>query len=167
MMSGMDFRFRDPVAAMLDAVEAALLSEEFFRRLGDLPHVAAPELLDEREEGGTIVRRARYRFTGDVSGAVRKVVDPDKLSWVDECRYDRAVHRATHRILPDQYEKLLRCSYEEILEPDGDGCVRTATGALSVKVPLVGGRVERAIIGGLEERATAEAAVLAAMAHGR
>ncbi|MGH9025980.1 MAG: DUF2505 family protein [Acidimicrobiia bacterium] len=165
-MSEMDFELRDRVAAPLDDVEAALLSPDFFARLGDLPNIAAPELLDQQEDGTAVVRRVRYRFTGEVSGAVRRVVDPDKLSWVDECRYDRAAHRATHRILPDQYEKLLRCNYEEILEADGSECVRGAIGELAVKVPLVGGRVERAIVDGLRERASAEAEVLAELAAG-
>jgi Protein of unknown function (DUF2505) len=160
----MDFDLRDTVPAPLERVEAALLGPSFFERLGHLPNIAPPELLSEEEADGLVIRRVRYRFTGEVSGAVRRVVDPEKMSWVDESRYDRAAHEAVHQIFPDQYNGLLRCSYDEMLAPDGAGCVRTATGQLSVKVPLVGGRVEWAIVDGLRERATAEAQVLAALA---
>ena len=168
-MSGMDFELRDAVAAPLDRVEAALFAPVFFERLGELPNVAAPELLSEDKEfdGAVIVRRVRYRFTGEVSGAVRRVVDPEQMSWVDESRYDLGAHEATHQIIPDQYGSMLRCAYDEALMPAGAGCVRTAAGQLAVKVPLVGGKVEKAIIGGLRERATAEAQVLAALANGQ
>jgi Protein of unknown function (DUF2505) len=163
-----DFALRDVVAAPVERVEAALFDPAFFERLGDLPNVAAPELLSEAKEfdGAVIVRWVRYRFTGEVSGAVRRVVDPEKMSWIDESRYDLGAHEATHQIFPDQYGSMLRCSYDEALTADGAGCVRSAAGQLSVKVPLVGGKVEKAIIGGLRDRAIAEAQVLERLANG-
>jgi hypothetical protein len=163
----MQFELRETVGAPLDRVEAALLSEDFFDRVGASPRIAAPVLLEEVEQGTVVLRRVAYRFTAGVTGAVRRVVDPEKMTWVDESHYDRTSHRATHEIVPDHYAKLLHCTYEEILEPDGDGCVRIAEGDLSVRVPLVGKRVERTIIDGIRERAKAEARVLAAMAAGR
>jgi hypothetical protein len=47
-----------------------------------------------------------------------------------------------------------------VLEAAGSGCVRTVTGSLKVHVPLVGGKAERAIVGGLEENAEAQAVIL-------
>jgi Protein of unknown function (DUF2505) len=160
----MRFTLEDDLAAALERVEAALLNPAFFERLGELPNLAAPVLLDETESDGVVSRRVRYQFTGDVPGAVRRFVDTDDLTWVDEWTYHRAMHRAVHTIVPDRHEGMLRCSYEERLEVYGDGCRRSAEGMLSIRVPIVGGRAERAIVGGLRDRATAEAEVLAAMA---
>jgi hypothetical protein len=163
----MKFELRDTVGAPVDRVEAALLSEGFFDRVGASPRIAAPVLLEEVEQGTLVLRRVAYRFTAEVTGAVRRVVDPEKMTWVDESHYDRSSHRATHEILPDHYAKLLHCTYEESLVPDSNGCVRIAAGDLSVRVPLVGERVERIIIDGIREYAAAEAQVLAQMAAGR
>jgi hypothetical protein len=46
------------------------------------------------------------------------------------------------------------------LEPLGESTRRLVTGDLTVHVPLVGGRVERAIVDGLEDHANAEAELL-------
>ena len=54
----------------------------------------------------------------------------------------------------------LEASYDVTLEPLGDSTRRVAQGELKVRIPLVGGRVERAIASGLEEHAAAEADLL-------
>ena len=46
------------------------------------------------------------------------------------------------------------------LEAKGEKTRRLATGTLTVHVPLVGGRVEKAIVGGITEHADAEAVLL-------
>jgi hypothetical protein len=113
----------------------------------------------ERDRVG-VHQRFRYRFTADLSPGVTRVVDPGKLTWVDDARYDLTSHTSRHRIMPDHYADRLSASYDVTLESLGDSTRRVASGVLTVRVPLVGGRVERAIVSGLEEHAAAEAELL-------
>src|SRR5438094_6660204 len=100
-------RFDSP----LEAVESAFVDPAFLARLGEMPELGAPRLLDQRVTGCVVTQRVRYQFAGHVSGAVARVVDPAKLSWVEACCLDRQTHRAEHRILPEHYATRLQCTY--------------------------------------------------------
>jgi Protein of unknown function (DUF2505) len=154
------FRIEQRIPAPLSAVEAALLDREFIAATTSLPKLGSPEVLEQTRGGDRVHQRIRYRFTAELSSAVTRVIDPAKLTWVDDTRYDLASHTARHRILPDNYADRLQASYDVALEPLGDSTRRVATGELTVHVPLVGGRVERVIVSGLEEHAAAEAELL-------
>ena len=156
----MKFRIEQRIPAPLAAVEAALLDRDFVAASADLPKLGAPELLELQRDGDRAHQRIRYRFTAQLSGAVTRVIDPGKLTWVDDARYDLTSHTSRHRILPDNYADRLQATYDVALEPLGDSTRRLVTGELTVHVPLVGGRVERAIVDGLEEHANAEAELL-------
>ena len=156
----MKFRIEQRIPAPLAAVEAALLDRDFVTATADLPKLGAPEVLEQRRDGDRAHQRIRYRFTAQLSSAVTRVVDPDKLTWIDDATYDLTSHTSRHRILPDNYADRLQASYDVTLEPLGDSTRRVAAGELTVHVPLVGGRVERAIVDGLEEHANAEAELL-------
>jgi DNA-binding transcriptional regulator YbjK len=156
----MKFRIEQRILAPLAAVEAALLDRDFVAASAALPKLGAPELLELQRDGDRAHQRIRYRFTAQLSGAVTRVIDPDKLTWVDDARYDLTSHTSRHRILPDNYADRLQATYDVALEPLGDSTRRLVTGDLTVHVPLVGGRVERAIVDGLEEHANAEAELL-------
>jgi hypothetical protein len=154
------FRIDQRIPAPLAAVEAALLDREFIAATAQLPKLGAPEMLENARDGDRAHQRIRYRFTAQLSGAVTRVVDPGKLTWVDDARYDLTAHTSRHRIVPDNYGDRLKASYDVSLEPLGDSTRRLVTGELTVHVPLVGGRVERAIVDGLEEHANAEAELI-------
>lgn len=156
----MNFRIDQRIAASLNDVETALLDREFVAATAELPKLGAPELLELQRDGDHVRQRIRYRFTAELSGAVTRVVDPNKLTWVDDARYDLTTHTSRHRILPDNYGDRLHAAYDVALESLGNSTRRVATGELTVHVPIVGGRVERAIVSGLEEHAAAEADLL-------
>jgi hypothetical protein len=158
------FRVEQRFEAALVAVEAALLDPGFLRRLGELPTLGAPELLGSEIDGHLVHQRVRYRFAGDLAPAVTAVIDPARLTWVEETTYDLVVHCGEHRIVPDHYGGRLTSSYSTHLAPSGHDAsvtVRTTEGEVKVRFPLVGGKVEKAIVSGLTEHATLEAEVLA------
>lgn len=164
----MRFRIEQQVSAPLEAVEAALHDPEFLTHLGTLPKLGRPELLEQREEGGRLHQRVRYEFAGDLPSAARRFIDPSRLTWVEESTLDRTTHQAPFTIRPDHYGSLLRCSGTFSLTAAGEAaCVRGAEGELSVGIPLVGGKAERAIVSGLREHAELEAAALARWIDGR
>ena len=158
----MELRVEQVIAAPLEAVEDAFVDPGFLARLAELPSFAGVELLSQEVDGDLVRQRVHYAFVGELSPAVTAIVDPAKLSWVEESVHDRATHRADCRILPDHYAHRLECSYAVQLTPEGNATRRTAQGDLRVRVPLLGGRAERAIVGGLRDHAEREAEAVAA-----
>jgi hypothetical protein len=156
-----DFRIEQRFAAPVAAVEAAQLDPAFIARLDRLPKIGRAELVSQEEDGDLVDQEIRYVFTGELSAAVRAVVDPRKISWILESRFDRATHTSTWRIVPDHYPDRLSSQGTTELVPDGDGARKLTTGLVKVHMALVGGRVERAIVSGLKEHADAEAVELA------
>ena len=156
----MRFTIEQELAAPLERVEAALVDPDYLERLSTLPKLGRPTLVDRREDGDLVHQSIRFRFVGDLNAAVRRVVDPERLTWVEESTLDRRTHVTTWHIVPDHYERLLRASGTFRLTPQDEGTRRTAEGDLTVSVPLVGGKVERAIVSGLREHAEREQDVL-------
>jgi hypothetical protein len=160
----MRFTIEQTFAGPLETVEAALVDPAFLERLSTLPKLGRPTLVHRVDAGDLVHLWVKYAFTGDVNSAVRRVVDPNRLTWVEESTLDRRTHRTTWRIVPDHYKNLLRSSGEFRLAPapsaPDERTVRTTEAELKVTVPLVGGKVEQAIVSGLREHAALEEEVL-------
>ena len=156
----MRFRIEQRFGATVDGVEAAFTDPAFIESLAALPQLGRPQLLERTEDGPTVRTLVRYAFAGDLSSAVRRVVDPARLTWVEDATLDRAAHRSRFTILPDHYAALLRCHGTAESRADGDGSRRVTTGEIEVPMPLVGGKVERAIVSGMEEHAAAEVSLI-------
>jgi hypothetical protein len=146
-------RFTHDVDAVLDT----LTDPGFIGQMAQLPKLGRPELLVRRQREHQLTLHVRYAFVGELSGAVRRVVDPARLTWVEESTVDLTSRTSAFRIVPDHYTSLLRCEGTSELVSDGAGSARLTRGELRVSVPLVGGRAERAIVSGLQEHAAAEA----------
>jgi len=161
------FRIEQHFGRPLDVVEDVLCDPTFVSRMSGLPKVGRVELLLHEVDGTVVHQQVRYAFAGDLSPAVRRVVDPARLTWVEDSTTDRTTHISRFRILPDNYAALLHCEGTFTLTPEGDGASRRlADGDLKVSVPLVGGKVERAILSGLEEHAATEVELVNSWATG-
>jgi hypothetical protein len=163
----MRFEIEQLIGGPVDAVARLYTEPRFYELLGELPKVGKAEVLDRREDGAVIRLAVRFHFTGHLAPAVRKVIDPAKLSWVEESVHDIAHHTVTFVMKPDHYADRLRSQGSARYEPDGTGMTRRVTeGDLAVKVPLllgggrVGGAVEGAIVSGLREHLAAEIEVV-------
>ena len=161
----MKFAFEQRFAHPLADVQRALLDENFIASMATLPKLGAPEVLGREVAGAVVTLRVRYAFTGDLSASVRRVVDPTKLTWVELSVTDTSAHTATFTILPDNYGSLLKCSGTYELTTAGNGAAREARGEVRVNVPLFGGKVERAIVQGMQEHAQAEAELVDSWLH--
>lgn len=158
----MKFRIEQTFAGSLVAVENAFCDPAFLHQVGALPKVGGVEVLEQSEDDRGFHQRVRYRFAGQLSSAVTAVVSPAKLTWVEESVLDRATHVTTWRIVPDHYRDRLTCRGTFALAASGESATRRiAEGELKVHFPLVGGRVERAIVSGLQEHAAVEEEVMA------
>lgn len=141
---------------------AAFVDPALLAHLGARPDLGSPRLLDQDDRGDVVAQRVRYRFAGRLSGRVSRVVDPAKLTWVEESQLDRRTSTTTFRIVPDHYANMLRGSGKIAVDtgPDGQGAVRVIEADLKVTVPFVGGSAERAIVSGLRDHAAVEARVV-------
>lgn len=156
----MRFTLTDHFDAPLDAVESASLDPAFQDRLTGLPNVAERTVVrDEPGPDGTRERVIRYRFGGDLPGPVKAVVG-SAVSWDEVGRYDPGSHTWTFHIEPHVAKDKLECRGSYRFAADGEGSVREVEVDLRVRVPLVGGRVERAIRDGLVDTLEAEARLL-------
>ena len=153
----MRFAVDQDLPGTVEEVLEVLCDPGFVPELDALPKVGPPELLEHRVTDGTLHQRVRYRFTGALSPAVTRVIDPSRLVWVDDTTYDLAAGTGSFRIVPEHYANRLRCSGRHRLVARPPGCRRRVEGDLTVSYPLVGRAVERAILSGLEEHLGAEA----------
>jgi hypothetical protein len=158
-----DFTITQHVGRHIGEVQNILLSAGFYTASAALPMLGDSALLDQERTDDRVRLRIRRRFTGELNRAVTKVVEPQKLTWVEEVVVDLSTHHAQHRIVPDHYGERLAAHYSTTLaEPvAAPGTTeRVAEGSLTVRAPLVAGRVEDAIVSGLREFAAAEAELL-------
>jgi hypothetical protein len=152
---------RHEFPAPVEAVEAAMADPAFYGQLRDLPDLAPPEVLDRTASGSRITLRVRYVFTGHVDPIVKRLVDVDELVWVQTTEFDTEAHEASLTVVPEKLGSMLRCGGRFELAPTpAGGTVRTLTGELKVKVPLLGGRAEKALGPGILRRIDLEADAL-------
>ena len=113
----------------------------------------------------------RYVFSGDLPSVARRVLGRGELAWVQRSTVDLERHRTDFTIVPETHAELLTCTGVYLLrsvpplpaaeaQHDDEETARTISGELRVRVPVLGGRAERAIVGGLVERLDAEAKAL-------
>lgn len=156
----MQFTIAQSLVAAPADVQDMLLDPRFLAARASLPKLGGSEVLERTQDAVSARLRVRMRFVGDLSSAVTAVVDPAKLTWIDDATFDFAQHAARHEILPDHYPDRLSAAYDDTLTVAGEGTRRELRGELQVRVPLVGGRVERVIVEGLRDYAEGEAALL-------
>jgi hypothetical protein len=155
------FAVQQAVAADPGRVADAYVDPDFYGHLGRLPDVDPPEVLERLVAGACVYLRVRYRFTGELSPAVTRVIDPARLVWVEDAVHDLDTRTSSFRIVPEHYGSRLRCAgVTRVEERPGGSSARVVEGELQVRFPLVGRAVERAIASGLHAHLEREAALL-------
>ena len=139
-----------------DRLLALFTDADFYSTLTGLPKISVPEIVDHSASGDTVRISMRQRYTGDLPSAALAFIDPARLTWVEELVFDLSERRATTRLLPDHYPDRLTCSGVYVFADSDGGSTRRLEGELKVRAPLVGGRVEQALVSGLQEHAAAE-----------
>ncbi len=130
---------------------------DFYATLTGLPKISAPELLDHRASGDKVHISYRQRYTGDLPAAAQTMIDPHKISWIEVVVFDLTAATAATHLKPDHYADRFSCRGQYTFSDLGRGrSSRRLDGDLKIRVPLVGGRVEAALISGLKEHADAE-----------
>jgi hypothetical protein len=164
-----DFRIDQRIAGDRLDVARAYTDPAMYATLHGLPKISTPEVLsrDEQDGGDSVRLRIRFRFVGDLPSAAAAVLDPKKLTWVEESTHDLAALSVTWRLVPDHYGDRFRAKGASTYRSDGDITVRQTRGDLTVKTPFVGRLVERALVSGLKEHLDAETPRVAAWVASR
>jgi hypothetical protein len=158
----MHFESQQRYQASLEQVLALFTDPALYPTLTGLPKISAPEVIEHSADGGHVHLRLHQRFTGALPAAALAVIDPAKLSWIEEVDFDLERAVASTRLLPDHYADRLSCSGRYTFLADGDHASRRQlAGDLKVRMPLVGGKVEAALVSGLREHAVDEQALIA------
>jgi hypothetical protein len=152
----LEHRFAAPVGAVVAASNDAAYQE----RLADLPNVAERRITTlEEAADGSIHRVVRYKLGAHLPPPVAAVVGT-AATWDEIADFEPATNTWTFEIRPHVLAGRIECRGTCRFLPDGEGTRRVVEVDLGVKVPLVGGRVEREIGKGLEETMGAEARLL-------
>jgi hypothetical protein len=153
----MRFHAEQTFSAPVDLLLALFTDADFYPTLRGLPSIGAPEIVEHSTSGDTVRISLRQRYTGDLPSAALAFIDPNRLTWVEELVFDLERRRATTRLLPDHYPDRLTCRGVYVFtDVAGGRSTRRLEGDLKVRAPLVGGRVEQALVSGLQEHAVAE-----------
>lgn len=126
----------------------------FYATLTGLAKVSAPEVVSTERTGDRVRLKIRYTFTADLPAAALAVLDPHKLTWIDDTTYDLAELTSTTKLLPDHYaDRFTAVARSAITSTSAEPprSTRDVEGDLNVRMPFVGGQVERALVSGLRE----------------
>lgn len=135
-------------------VIAAYTDPALYATFEGLTKIGRPEVVDRRTDGSGVSLTLRMRFIAELNAAARRVVDPAKLSWLQHEDYDLGAMTAEVVFEPENYADRFSSSGGYRFAPDPDdptGTVRTIDGDLRVRMLLVGGQVEGAVVSGLRE----------------
>lgn len=133
---------------------AAYSDPDMYSTFAGLTKVAPPEVVARETKGEEVSLTLRMRFIADLNAAARAVVDPAKLSWLQDEQYDMRTMSASVLFRPENYADRFSSSggYQFVADPgDPTATIRTIDGDLRVRMMLVGGQVEGAVVSGLRE----------------
>jgi hypothetical protein len=153
----MRFELTQAFAAAPADVDDAYADPALYPTLVGLPKLGDIEVLAHERSGDRARLSIRFAFTGELPSAVTAVVDPARLTWVQESVHDLTTGTTTFRLVPDHYPDRLSASGTATMRPRGEGAERSVAGELKVRALLVSGKVEQAIVSGLAEYLAAEA----------
>lgn len=156
----MRFTLEHGFDAPVEAVEKASNSADYQERLGDLPNLGERRVKElKKHPDGSMHRVVHYKLGSQLPVPVVAVIG-SAATWDEVADFDPANHEWTFEIKPHVLSGRIECRGRYTFEPDGEQTKRTVEVDLKVKVPLVGGRVEKEIAKGLRETMDAEARLL-------
>lgn len=153
------FRSEDHYDATPDEVFAALVDRDFIvEKYASLGHTEIDVVeLAETESGGHRIATQREVAAAGVPDFVKKVVgDRQTIVQTEEWSARSADGSRTSTWTVVTKGTPVTVNGRSVLRPDGDGSVVSIVGDIKVAVPLIGGRIEGAVVGVFEAQARGE-----------
>ncbi len=141
---------------------ATIMSDPAFQTALDLPDLARPDVVAHEVDGSAHRLTLRYAYIGQLDPIAQRVVGGRKLTWVQDLRIDVSTGVGTLGFSADGVGGRADGSATVTIAPTGDAsCRRVISGDFRIKIPLVGGKAEQAIVPGLARRLDVEADAVA------
>jgi hypothetical protein len=129
----------------------------------DLPDLSRPTVVAHEVDGSAHRLTLRYQYVGQLDPIAQKVVGGRAITWVQDLRLDVVSGAGTLGFTADGVGGRADGSATVAITATGDGsCRRRISGDFRIKIPLIGGKAERAIVPGLLRRLDVEADALSA-----
>lgn len=104
------------------------------------------ETISDEESDGIRIRRQRFVMNRELPAAMVKVLKTERIGYELETRIDVARHRAEWTITPLVLPDRVQGAGVAVVTPTSDGCLRIIEGDLTIKVPLLGRKMEERLI---------------------
>ena len=158
----MHFEHEHEFAGTVEQV-ATLMSDPGFQTMLELPDLARPDVVARDVDGTARHLTLRYEYIGQLDPIAQKVVGGRKLTWVQDLRIDVATGAGTLGFSADGVGGRADGTATVSIVATGDAaCRRTISGDFRIRIPLLGGKAEQAIVPGLARRLDVEADAVAA-----
>ena len=108
------------------------------------------EVIERREEGDILTERMRVSPKRLLPPLLAKAIGRDRLSYVQEVAFNNAQLTTTWKVLSDVLTEKVKCSGTSRVIVLPEGCERIIEGSIDVSVFIVGGAIEKHILGELE-----------------
>jgi len=142
---------------------ASIMSDPGFQTQLDLPDLARPDVVAHEVDGASHRLTLRYAYIGQLDPIAQRVVGSRKLTWVQDLRIDASTGAGTLGFSADGVGGRADGSATVTLTTTGaESCRRVISGDFRIKIPLLGGKAEQAIVPGLARRLDVEADAVAA-----
>ena len=165
----MDFRITHRFPGSAQAWWGACKHPDFEAVIAQASDVTMTLLSDETTNG---VRRQRVRVVPrkELPALVQKAIGAPRFSYVQETEEGTGETSLRWRVVPELLADKIRCAGTLRLADVAGGCERTVEGSVEVRVTLVGGTIEKAVIDelrqGYDRSAVALLPVLARLSGG-
>jgi hypothetical protein len=127
-----------------------VLEHCFDDELGDKCNAAikgATRSLHSKEEDGGRIKQTFKVVVSDIPAKVRKVLKA--LEWMEESTWDPGQEHFEWKVLPSVMPDKINCEGTMFYEARGDSTTRVVKGRIDVRIPIVGGTVEKVILDNL------------------
>ena len=115
------------------------------------------KVVSDEQVGDRRVRRIHVEPAQRLPAAVAKVIGTERFSYVLEERHDRPNNRMDWTVTLDGNIERVEVSGTWALQPTPDGCERVVEIQVIVRIPVVGGRIEKQIASDLRDNYEAAA----------
>src|SRR4051794_24959128 len=99
----MRFRLEQRLSASPDDVARTFADPAYYATLHGMSKLGPPDVLSHDGDGDEVRLRIRYQFVGELNSAARAVLDPARLTWVEESVHHLGRCTVDLRLVPDNY----------------------------------------------------------------
>jgi hypothetical protein len=143
----MDFKMEHSFDCPVGKITPILAAGEDLVPMEDLPNVSQRKVIERKREGTKLHSKLEWCVHGQIPKIAQKLIDPDKLTFLEQTVWDDETATFTTRIIPhflkDKFDCRTTSAWSAI---DANRAKRTFSGKLEIKIPIIGSIVEKTII---------------------